>query len=101
MAGVRHLVFTSVASADKRTGIPHFDSKARVEDFARPLDSLGLKPAEGFDDPKVEGVTCFLSKARTGGIKGSLGLAEDTWALNEGVIDGWHVAAAGGWPAFA
>jgi CreA protein len=33
---------------------------------------------EAFDDPKVEGVTCFLSMARTGGISGGLGLAEDT-----------------------
>lgn len=33
---------------------------------------------EAFDDPKVEGVSCFLSRARTGGIRGSLGLAEDT-----------------------
>lgn len=33
---------------------------------------------EAFDDPKVEGVSCFISRARTGGIKGSLGLAEDT-----------------------
>jgi CreA protein len=33
---------------------------------------------EAFDDPKVEGVSCFVSRARTGGISGSLGLAEDT-----------------------
>jgi CreA protein len=33
---------------------------------------------EAFDDPEVEGVSCFLSRARTGGITGSLGLAEDT-----------------------
>ena len=33
---------------------------------------------EAFDDPKVEGVTCFLSMARKGGISGSLGLAEET-----------------------
>lgn len=32
---------------------------------------------EAFDDPKVEGVACHLSRAKTGGIKGSLGLAED------------------------
>ncbi len=32
---------------------------------------------EAYDDPKVEGVTCFVSRARTGGIKGGLGLAED------------------------
>lgn len=30
-----------------------------------------------FDDPKVPGVTCHISQARTGGIKGGLGLAED------------------------
>lgn len=33
---------------------------------------------EAFDDPEVEGVACWLSRAKTGGIKGSLGLAEDT-----------------------
>src|SRR5580693_5224698 len=30
-----------------------------------------------FDDPKVPGVACHISQARTGGLKGSLGLAED------------------------
>jgi len=30
-----------------------------------------------YDDPKIPGVTCHVSQARTGGIKGSLGLAED------------------------
>lgn len=33
---------------------------------------------EVFDDPKVEGVSCYVSRARTGGIRGSLGIAEDT-----------------------
>ncbi|QOT81381.1 CreA family protein [Cupriavidus basilensis] len=32
---------------------------------------------EAYDDPQVEGVTCYVSRARTGGIKGSLGMAED------------------------
>ncbi len=32
---------------------------------------------EAYDDPRVAGVTCFVSRARTGGIKGALGLAED------------------------
>src|SRR5215204_5447812 len=31
-AGVQHYVYASVASADRRTGIPHFDNKARVEE---------------------------------------------------------------------
>ena len=32
---------------------------------------------DAYDDPKVAGVTCYVSRAKTGGIKGALGLAED------------------------
>jgi CreA protein len=33
---------------------------------------------EAFDDPVIKGATCYLSRAKKGGISGSLGLAEDT-----------------------
>ncbi|OSZ71211.1 CreA family protein [Hydrogenophaga sp. IBVHS1] len=32
---------------------------------------------EAYDDPGVTGVTCYISRAKTGGIKGAFGLAED------------------------
>jgi CreA protein len=32
---------------------------------------------EAFDDPEVQGITCYLSRAETGGIKGAVGLAEN------------------------
>ena len=32
---------------------------------------------DAYDDPKVAGVTCYVSRAKTGGIKGAMGLAED------------------------
>ena len=32
---------------------------------------------EAYHDPSALGVTCYVSRARTGGIKGTLGLAED------------------------
>lgn len=32
---------------------------------------------DAYDDPKVAGVTCYVSRAKTGGVKGALGLAED------------------------
>ena len=32
---------------------------------------------DAHDDPKVPGVTCYVSRAKTGGIKGAVGLAED------------------------
>ena len=32
---------------------------------------------DAYDDPKVAGVTCYVSRAKTGGLKGAFGLAED------------------------
>ncbi len=32
---------------------------------------------DAHDDPKVRGVTCYVARAKTGGIKGAVGLAED------------------------
>ena len=32
---------------------------------------------EVFDDPRVGGVSCYLSRAKTGGFKGAIGIAED------------------------
>ncbi len=33
---------------------------------------------EAFADPKIDGITCYISRAVTGGISGAIGLAEDT-----------------------
>ena len=35
--GVQHFVYTSVGSAHRKTGIPHFDNKSRIEDTVRSL----------------------------------------------------------------
>jgi CreA protein len=32
---------------------------------------------QAFDDPKVQGVSCHISQAKTGGIAGAFGVAED------------------------
>ena len=32
---------------------------------------------EAFDDPEIPGITCHLSRAKAGGLKGGLGVAED------------------------
>jgi CreA protein len=55
--------------------------------FAEDIGSVGYRfkwlgpndkiVVEAFDDPDVPGVTCYMSHARTGGIKGAIGLAED------------------------
>ena len=33
---------------------------------------------DSFVDPKVDGVVCHVSRAKTGGVKGAVGIAEDT-----------------------
>lgn len=38
-AGVSHLVYSSVAGANQDTGIPHFDSKRKVEEY---IEGLGV-----------------------------------------------------------
>jgi uncharacterized protein YbjT (DUF2867 family) len=37
-AGIQHFVYTSVGSAHRRTGIPHFENKWRIEQTVRSLD---------------------------------------------------------------
>lgn len=44
---------------------------------------------DAHDDPKVRGITCYVSRAKTGGIKGALGVAEDK---SEASIDCKQVA---------
>ncbi len=46
------------------------------------ITNLGLTRShrvvvERFDDPEVRGVSCWISQARTGGLSGMLGVAED------------------------
>ncbi|MCG8427816.1 MAG: CreA family protein, partial [Chromatiales bacterium] len=43
--------------------------------FLGPNDKVVV---EVFDDPDVPGVACYISRAKTGGISGAVGMAEDT-----------------------
>jgi CreA protein len=61
-----------IASRPERGTTGSVDTKFRL---LGPDDKIVV---DGFDDPKVEGVACHISRAQTGGIKGALGVAEDT-----------------------
>ncbi|MNF76954.1 hypothetical protein D3C84_590810 [compost metagenome] len=56
------------------TAAEEIGSVSTVFKWVGPNDRIVV---EAFDDPGVEGVTCYLSRAKTGGVKGGLGLAED------------------------
>ena len=59
-------------------GGSHADEIGSVDTAFKFLGPNHKIVVEAFDDPKITGVTCYLSRSQTGGIKGGLGLAEDT-----------------------
>ncbi|MGR9116318.1 MAG: protein CreA [Gammaproteobacteria bacterium] len=63
-------LFYSVASAAETIG--SVDTRFK---WLGPDDKIII---EAFDDPDVAGVTCYLSRAKTGGLSGAVGVAEDT-----------------------
>ena len=74
------LLATTPAWADETKEIGHVNTA---------ITNLGLTRShrvvvERFTDPEVRGVSCYISQARTGGLSGMLGVAEDParFALN-------------------
>ena len=56
------------------------DEPARVGEVSTTFRLIGRNDqivVDRYDDPKVGGVSCYVSRAETGGIKGSIGLATD------------------------
>jgi len=59
------------------TGSAHADKVGEVDTVFKFIGPDHKIVVDAYDDPKVGGVTCYVSRARTGGIKGAIGLAED------------------------
>jgi CreA protein len=66
------LVLTSTLFPAWGERIGHVDTNFK---WTGPDDKIII---ESFDDPDVPGVTCFLSRAKTGGFTGAVGMAEDS-----------------------
>ncbi|MDV3441073.1 CreA family protein [Pseudomonas otitidis] len=67
-------LLAAVAAMPLLVAAEEIGSVSTVFKWLGPNDKIVI---EAFDDPKVEGVTCYLSRAKTGGVKGGLGLAEE------------------------
>ncbi len=55
-------------------------AQTRIDEISFAFRWLGPNDkivVDRYDDPKVGNVSCYLSRAETGGVKGGLGLAED------------------------
>jgi CreA protein len=62
------------------TMLPSFASAEEIGSVSYRFKWIGPNDKiviEAFDDPDVAGVTCYLARARTGGLKGAFGVAED------------------------
>ena len=57
-----------------RAGAQQIGEVSTVFKLLSPNDKIVV---DAYDDPKVGGITCYVSRAKTGGYKGALGLAED------------------------
>ena len=69
---------TVVLLAIAASSLPaHAEQIGEVSTVFRFLGKNDRVVIEAYDDPKVNGVTCYVSRARTGGVTGTVGLAED------------------------
>jgi CreA protein len=73
IAAILCLALAVPAAAEETKEIGHVNTA---------LTNMGLTRShrvvvERFEDPKVQGVSCWISQARTGGLAGMVGVAED------------------------
>ena len=59
------------------SGLVHAEPVGEVDTAFKLIGPDHKVVVDAYDDPGVQGVTCYVSRAKTGGIKGGLGLAED------------------------
>jgi len=74
---MRALTLAAVLPAMICGGAALADDIACVSTTFRFIGANDKVCVSAFDDPKVPGVACHISQARTGGLKGTFGLAED------------------------
>jgi CreA protein len=75
-----HAIFSSLLAATLASAslTAHAQTIGEVDTAFQLIGSNHKIVVEAFDDPKIAGVTCHVSSAKTGGISGMLGVAQDT-----------------------
>lgn len=73
--GLRAALVVAVASA--LTDMANAETVGEVDTVFKLIGPDHKIVVDAYDDPKVKGVTCYVSRAKTGGVSGALGIAED------------------------
>ncbi len=68
------IVTASIVAA---ASVAHAEEIGAVDTVWKLIGANHKVVVEAYDDPGVLGVTCYVSRAKTGGISGTFGLAED------------------------
>ena len=76
-AALRHLAAIALSGALLPAGTAQAEAIGDVSTVWKLIGPNHKIVVEAYDDPRVEGVTCYVSRAKTGGISGAVGLAED------------------------
>jgi len=71
----RFLLFTLICAASYTAHAESIGCVSTVFKLIGPNDKVCI---DSFKDPAVDGVVCHVSRAKTGGLSGAIGLAEDT-----------------------
>ncbi|MBU7573015.1 MAG: CreA family protein [Hydrogenophaga sp.] len=74
---MRHFLAPCLLLAAAATTAAHAEEIGSVDTVFKFIGPDHKIVVEAYDDPGVTGVTCYISRAKTGGIKGAFGLAED------------------------
>ena len=69
--------FTALAFALVAASNVHAESIGSVDTVFKLIGPDHKIVVDAYDDPKIPGITCYVSRAKTGGIKGAIGIAED------------------------
>jgi CreA protein len=78
MKSIKTLIFAILTSVSAFSVNAYSEEIGSVDTAFKLLGANHKIVMDVFDDPIVSGVSCYISRAKTGGIKGTFGLAEDT-----------------------
>jgi CreA protein len=78
MKSIKTLIFAILTSVSAFSVNAYAEEIGSVDTAFKLLGANHKIVMDVFDDPIVSGVSCYISRAKTGGIKGTFGLAEDT-----------------------
>lgn len=74
----RNILIGMLVSYAMIVSVSHAEEVGSVDTKFKMLGPDHKIVIEAFDDPKIEGITCYLSRSKKGGLKGMVGLAEET-----------------------